>query len=73
MWIISKSHLDIFAILSSSRHENRCQMLERIFAYFNALETHSAVWRALRAVIINGRDDRWLGVVWVVYHNLLAR
>ena len=39
MWIISKSHrekffFDIFAIHSSSRHENCCQMSLRLFSLF---------------------------------------
>ena len=41
MWIISKSHreiffffFDIFAIHSSSRHEKRCQISVRLFSLF---------------------------------------
>ena len=47
MWIISKSHreifffLYIFAIHSSSRHKKRCQMSLRLFPYFDALYTNS--------------------------------
>jgi hypothetical protein len=45
MWIISKRtrkffFLHIFVIPSLSRHEKRCWMLVRLFAYFNALDTH---------------------------------
>ena len=39
--------LHFFAINSSSRHEKCCRMSERIFAYFNALETRGelqSVW-----------------------------
>ena len=42
---LKKSHSGIFFFLhnfsfhSSFRHEKCCQMLERLFAYFNALET----------------------------------
>ena len=43
-WILKKPlrilFLHIFAIHSSSRHEKRCQMLETLFGYFNALKTH---------------------------------
>ena len=45
MWIIWKSHREIFAIPSSSRHEKRGRMMERFFCLFQcSRNTQWTVW-----------------------------
>ena len=65
MWIISKSHreiffLEIFAIQSSSRHEKRCQMCVRLICLFQCSRNQQYIchcslcfWR------INRVDNCW--------------